>query len=281
MISPHLLGSLSGLLASAFWGSGDFAGGMASRKQSPFQVLALAALTGTVFQLALALAWGDPIPALPDALWAAAAGASGSVGIAVLYRGLSMGNAAIIAPTAGVVGAIIPVAFELARRNPPTPLQFLGFAAALLGIWLVNQTRSEGSLSQRRGFWMALGAGLLFGCFFILLGRVDTEGLFAPLVLMRCAAFGIAALFLLFRRERLPALMSNPKALLAGLLDAGGNVFYLLAIRNTRLDAATVLSSLYPAATVILASTLTHEAISGRQWMGVLICLAAVILIVV
>jgi drug/metabolite transporter (DMT)-like permease len=68
---------------------------------------------------------------------------------------------------------------------------------------------------------------------------------------------------------------------LAGLLDAGGNVFYLLAIRNTRLDAATVLSSLYPAATVILASTLTHEAISGRQWMGVVICLAAVILIVV
>src|SRR5512144_1001754 len=199
MISPDLLGSLSGLLASAFWGSGDFAGGMASRKQSPYQVLALAALIGTVFQLALALAWGDPIPAWHDALWAAAAGASGSVGIAVLYRGLSMGNAAIIAPTAGVVGAIIPVIFEFVRRNPPAPLQFLGFAAALLGIWLVNQTRAESNLTKRRGFWMALGAGVLFGFFFILIGRVDTEGLFAPLGLMRCAAFGIAALFLLFR----------------------------------------------------------------------------------
>jgi drug/metabolite transporter (DMT)-like permease len=214
-------------------------------------------------------------------MWAAAAGASGAIGIAALYRGLSMGKAAIIAPTAGVTGAMVPVSFELIRQNPPTPLQLLGFAVALLGIWLVNQTPSGSGLTHRRGFWLALMAGLGFGGFFILIGQVDTGGVFAPLVMARSAAFGTAGMFLLFKRERLPAIQSNPIALLAGLLDAGGNVFYLLATRYTRLDVATVLSSLYPAATVILASALTQEAISWRQWTGVLICLTAVILIVV
>ena len=281
MISPQLVGSLSGLVSSAFWGSGDFAGGIASRKQSPYQVLALASFSGVAVLLAMALAWGDPMPALPDVLWAAAAGVSGAIGIAGLYRALSMGNAAIVAPTAGVIGAIIPVAFEFARRNPPTPVQFLGFAAALVGIWLVNQTRSESGLTQRRGFSLALVAGLWFGGFFILIGQVDTGGVFAPLVMTRGAAFGTAALFLLFRKERLPALKSNPTAMLAGVLDAGGNVFYLLATRYTRLDVATVLSSLYPAVTVILASVMIKEVINARQWVGVFICLAAVILIVI
>ena len=86
-------------------------------------------------------------------------------------------------------------------------------------------------------------------------------------------------LLLGFRRERIPALKSNPLALLAGVLDGGGNVFYLLATQYTRLDVAAVLSSLYPVSTVILASRLTHEHISPRQWVGVFICLTAVVLI--
>jgi drug/metabolite transporter (DMT)-like permease len=280
MISSQLIGSLSGLISAVVWGSGDFAGGMASRRQSSYQVLALAALSGAAVLLVLALAWGDPIPGRADALWATAGGLGGAIGIAALYRGLSLGNAALVAPTTSVTATLVPVMFELLRRNLPRPGQMVGFVVALLGIWLVSQTQVEGGKPQRRGIWLALLAGLGFGSFFVLIGQVGPGGVFAPLVIARLAAFGLALLLLGLRRERIPAVKSNPIALLAGVLDAGGNVFYLLATQYTRLDVAAVLASLYPAATVILASRLTHERISPRQWAGVVICLSAVILII-
>ena len=82
-------------------------------------------------------------------------------------------------------------------------------------------------------------------------------------------------------RLPLPGLRSNPTALLAGLLDAGGNLFYILARQYTRLDIAAVLSSLYPASTVLLAGLILREKISGVQWLGVAICVAAIALITI
>ena len=279
MISSQLIGSLSGLISAVIWGSGDFAGGVASRRNSPYQVLTLAALSGVVVLLVLALAWGDPLPERTDILWAAAGGIGGAIGIAALYRGLSMGNVALVAPTTAVTATLVPVLFELLRRNPPRPGQMAGFALALLGIWLVSQTQEGSSAQKRQGLWLALLAGVGFGSFFVLIGQVGPGAVFAPLVIARTAALVFAFLLLGLRRERLPALKSNPLALLAGILDAGGNIFYFLATHYTRLDVAAVLSSLYPASTVILASTLTHEVIGARQWAGVIICLAAVVLI--
>jgi drug/metabolite transporter (DMT)-like permease len=94
-------------------------------------------------------------------------------------------------------------------------------------------------------------------------------------------SFGIALLMLLIRRMPLPSLNSNPIALLAGLLDAGGNVFYLLAKQFARLDVVVMLSSLYPAITVLLAWIVLKQAVSRAQWIGVALCLMAVALIAV
>ena len=128
---------------------------------------------------------------------------------------------------------------------------------------------------------LALLAGVGFGAFFILLGQVEPGKVFTPLLIARVVALCVALLMLLIYRMSLPRLTSNPTALLAGVLDAGGNIFYLLARQFVRLDVAAVLASLYPVTTVILAHFILRERISRPQWAGVLVCLTAIVLITI
>jgi drug/metabolite transporter (DMT)-like permease len=83
------------------------------------------------------------------------------------------------------------------------------------------------------------------------------------------------------QRVPLPSLTAHPWALVAGVLDSGGNVLYLFARELTRLDVAAVLASLYPVSTIVLARVLLKERISATQWLGALVCLVAVVLITV
>ena len=286
MLPADLLGSLSGLLSALIWGSGDFAGGLATRKISAFQALFLSAISGAAVLLLFALIWGESLPSSADIRWAVAGGIGGALGVIALYRGLSLGNTALVAPTTAVTATLVPVLYQLLRGDPPSAGQMAGFAVALLGIWLVaGAAGAAGGDHSRRweGLWLALLSGVGFGGFFVLVGQVGQGSLFAPLVVARSAALALSLVMLAIRRERPPDLKQHQMgwlAVLAGGLDAGGNIFYLLAAQLTRLDVAAVLSSLYPAATVILAGIVTHEAISRRQWLGVTLCLSAVILIV-
>lgn len=275
----HLIGALLALASAAVWGSGDFSGGLAARRSDAYQVLVQSALAGALMLIALSVALAEPWPSARDSAWASLAGVSGAVGIASLYRGLSVGRAASIAPTAAVVSAAIPVAFNLFTERPPTAGQGIGFAVAIVGLWLATQTRTGAGTPPARGLRYGLLAGVGFGGFFVLVAQVGPGGVFAPLVVARGAAVVVGLLIVLARRSPLPAPADNPWALLAGLLDAGGNALYLLATRYTRLDVAAVLSSLYPATTVILSSAILKERVSRAQWAGVGLCLAAVGLI--
>jgi drug/metabolite transporter (DMT)-like permease len=212
-------------------------------------------------------------------LWAALAGASGALGVAALYYALSLGNTASVAPTAAVTGAILPMLFSLLTEGSPGWGRGVGFLAALLGIWLVSQSPDAGKKAVRRGMYLAFLAGVGFGGFFILITRVGPGQVFIPLVVARLGTLGVALVMMFTHRLSLPAPKANPVALLAGVLDAGGNVFYLLAKQFTRLDVVTVLSSLYPAATMLLAYLIFKEKVSRLQWIGAGLCILAVWLI--
>jgi drug/metabolite transporter (DMT)-like permease len=277
MLPPaNLLGILSALASAFVWGSADFSGGFASRKNNPFQVLVLSSLSGIVVLLVLAALWRETFPSLRSVLWAMLAGILGALGLAAFYRGLSLGYTAIVAPTGGVIGAALPVGFSILTEGTPGAARLAGFALAFLGIWLVSQTKDEGNSVSRRGFLLACLAGAAFGGFFIVLGQVEPGYVFTPLVAARSMSF-VTALFLVWLNQLpLPSLTSNPIAWLAGMLDAGGNIFYLLARQFTRLDIAAVLASLYPAITVLLALVILKEKVTRRQWGGIGVCLAAI-----
>ena len=243
-------------------------------------MLALSTLAGLAALGLCAVLWREPWLSPASAGWAALAGAAGSVGVTALYRALASGQTAMVASTSAVVSAVLPVGFGILTGGLPPATRLAGFALALLGIWLVSRPAQSGHAVAGQ-FWLACLAGTGFGFFMIFIVQVGPGSTFIPLVVARCVALCVALVLLRVNGRPMPALTSNPAALLAGALDSGGNVLYMLSQRFTRIDVAAVLSSLYPASTVLLAWVLLKERVSRGQWVGVVICLIAIALITV
>lgn len=273
-----MLGILSALASAAVWGAGDLGGGLAARKLHQFQVVALSAASGIVLLVSLWVVRGEPVPPAGALMWSVLAGLSGGCGIGLLYHGLSLGNAALVAPTAGVVGALLPVTVTVVRQGLPTVVQVAGFACALAGIWLVAKS-SRATSDSLRGLKIAVFAGFGLGGFLVLIAQVPADLTFGPLTVARAMGLLLSLVALGIRRLPLPAVSSNPLALGTGVLDAAGTVFYVLAKQYTRLDVAAVLSSMYPVSTVLLARLLLKEHVTFAQGVGMTLCLAAVVLI--
>jgi drug/metabolite transporter (DMT)-like permease len=267
------------LIAAVLWGSGDFSGGYAARKASPFQVLALSAIAGIIVLGSAALLSGEALPVSGDIVWSILAGLSGSIGITSLYSALSRGNTAAVAPISAVLGAALPVGFTFLTSGVPAVLQVAGFAVAVIGIWLVSSSPSSIESKNSKGIWLAFLAGAGFGGYFIFIGQVNSSGVFYPLLTTRTVMLAAALVLLAVKRLPFPSIRRYPIALLAGLLDSTGNVFFLLAKNATRLDYAVIVSSLYPAITVLLAGILLKEKVGKWQKAGVVVCLAAIILL--
>jgi drug/metabolite transporter (DMT)-like permease len=275
------IGVVLSLIAAFSWGGGDFCGGYATRRVNQFQVLFLSTLSSMALVFLCALLWGEQLPSLRNVLLAFLAGISGALGLAALYRGLSIGNSALVASVAGVIGAVFPMFVGMLIEGLPGYFQMVGFVLALIGIWLVTKfghasnKRADGSLV------LAILAGFGFGGFLTLVAQFDGEQIFAPLVVAKIAALILAIFILRGKGLAIPGISVSPVALLSGVLDAGGNIFYLFAAQWARLDIVAVLSSLYPAVTVLLSSLLLREQVTPQQWGGVAACVTAIILIAI
>jgi uncharacterized membrane protein len=273
-----LAAPLLGLASAASWGAGDFCGGLASKRSPLLGVLALGYGTGVLAIAAAALLLGEPIPGAAALGWAVAAGLSGTLGLGALYRGLAVGRMAVVAPVSAVLSAAIPAAIGALAEGPPPAAKLLGFALALLGIWLVARTGAAGL--ERQGLVLALTAGLGFGGFLVLMHQGAQAGPFWPLAAARSTSLALVLAAAVARRQPwAPARAALPLVLLSGALDAGGNAFFVLAGRAGRLDMAGVLSSLYPVTTVVLAAALLRERVGRSQGVGIAVALAAIALI--
>jgi len=279
MIPSNPVGILSGLASALVWGTGDFVGGVAARRASQFKVVALSALAGLCVLIPAAVLAGESFPSGRTIAWSLAAGISGAIGIAALYQGLSTGAAATVAPTSAVVGAALPVLAGSLLQSLPSPGDLAGILLGLTGIWLVSSLSPDKKRSTRPGLILGILAGAGFGGFFVLIAQVDASALYTPLIFVKLAALAFGVVILLFLRQGFPSLRANPLAVLSGILDTGGNFLFLLATRATSLAVAAVLASMYPAVTVGLSILFMHETVNRRQVAGVILCVAAVVLI--
>ncbi len=280
MLSPESLAITYGLSSAVTWGAGDFSGGFASKRHNVFTVILFSQMIGGVLLVLLALLFSESLPRLYDLILGALAGIFGSCGLVALYRGLATGRMGIVAPLSAVVTAIIPMGFAFFYDGLPQNAQMVGFLIALLSGWFLSSS-GGGKKIQLQEVWLPVAAGTGFGLFFVLIDRVCDQALLWPLVSARLGAVGLLlTIFLLLRpKVETPTRGRFLFIALAGLFDAGGNAFFAMATRLGRLDTSAVLSSLYPAATVLLAWLILKERLAPRQWLGLVSALSALILI--
>ncbi len=277
MNSGNLTGAALSVGAAAVWGGGDFAGGIASKRTNVFRVVAGAHACGLVLMLLLAWLTHESVPPFSSLEWGVAAGVSGAFGIAALYKGLAIGTMGTVAPVASVVTAILPVLVGMRTEGMPDWIQRAGFALALVSIWLVARS---GETDSRRGLGLAVLAGVMFGLFLVAGKQAGHHGVFWPLVAARTSSTLLMLVIVAFlRHENRPWRVALSPILLCGWLDSSANALFIAATRHGRLDVAAVLSSLYPASTVILARLLLKERLSAAQNVGILGALLSVALI--
>lgn len=269
-------GILSGLGAATSWGTGDYAGGLATRRASVWRVVLVSQALGVLLTLLLVLALREPVPPARDLAWAVAAGVSGAVGIVGLYSALAAGQMGVAAPVTAVVGAILPVLVGVRLDGLPSAYALVGIALALPGIVLLSRPHGKAS---PRALALALLSGVGFGGFFVLVHVASAHALAWPLLAARVATLACVAVVVLARRaergEPVPWLLAG----LAGLGDTAGNAFFVLAASLGRLDAAAVLASLYPAFTVLMARVFLKERLTRGQMVGMALTLGAIVLI--
>jgi uncharacterized membrane protein len=265
-------------LASAIvFGAGDFCGGAASRRGGPMKVLMVSLPTGLLLLVGLALLGGGTRPG--PLAWGVASGVAGGAALLVFYRALAEGPMSVVAPVSGLMAAVVPAVVGVARGDRLSAPAFAGIALCLVAICFVSMEQGSGSVRRVRGPVLAILAGTGFGTFFVLV-RLGDDGTLWPLAASKAVGvLMVAVVAVLTRQAPLPALRDRVTlgvAALAGVLDALGNLLYVLATRTGMLSVAGVLSSLYPASTVLLARLVYGERLRLIQRIGLVVAAAGV-----
>lgn len=299
-------------LAAVFvWGTSDFTGGYASRRANAFVFTAASHACALALMLALALAQHAAFPSRTGVLWALLAGGIGGFSLAIFYRALAEGKMGLTAPIAALLSAAIPTLADIAIEGAPHAWTFVGFALAIVAIWLITRSeplRKLESVHQSsdesgqepdlnpprhfvendpddeektglppRGVAVAALAGVGFAGFYLCIRQAGAGSPLWISAISRVASLGVTAVAVVATKA--PLRLDLPRgamAAVAGSFDIIGSALFIYASQHGRLDEAVVISSLYPAVTVILARLILKEHFSRWRFVGLLAALAAV-----
>lgn len=267
---------ITALSAALCYGIGDFIGGKATAKIPLVQVLVIGEIFGALAFGILAFINNEAMLPLPLLGLAIGAGLAGALGLAGLYHGISQGYTAVTAPVSAILSAIIPVLYGIATTGMPSSLALVGM---VLGTVAIGLNSLAGRANGYRGVWQGIIAGVAIGVFLILLKYIGSAGVYTPLAIARAAALLITIPWLLLRPGHAPTPTGIMLAIAAGSFDLGANTAYMISTQLGRLDVASMLASLYPAVTVVLAFFINGEKLSVLQRWGLICTIVASALI--
>lgn len=261
-----------------------------SRRASGFPLAAVAQLFGTLALVVASLL--TPVRQVTGGaiLWGALSGVGSGLGVAFLYRGFGRGQISVVAPLSAVGAAALPVLVGVALGEWPSLLATFGIIAGIPAIWLVSRGDSGGdhdggealqrSPSASTGVLDGLIAGAGFALLFIALDRVPAAaGLWPATLGSAVSVVAIAALAVgAGAGLRLP-ISAVGGAVIVGVLGSAATALYMFSTRGQLLAVVAVLTSLYPALTIVLAWLVLRERIGRGQLAGLGFAVAAVALI--
>jgi drug/metabolite transporter (DMT)-like permease len=272
-----------GLLAALSWGTGDFAGGLATRRAHESTVVLATETIGLVLLLVIAPVVGGS-PTASDVGLGSLAGLVGVAGLAFLYRGLARGRASVVAPISAVGAAVLQVGWGLARGEDPGGWALVGIVLAIAAIAVVAGSADESDaaegLSRRDEIACGLGAAVGFGFYLILISETsDGAGLWTVVAARAAPVLALLVVLTWWRRPFVPARRAWPLVGLSGATDAGANALLLIAVRQGLLSVVAPVANLYPAVTVLLARGFGHERIGRARLAGLGLAVVSLVLI--
>ena len=268
--------------AVLIWGTSDFAGGLASRRANAFVLTAFSHLCALVLMLVVALARGGSLPNHASIAWALLAGGLGGLSLAIFYGALASGQMGLTAPVAALMGAAIPTMVYIALEGAPSHWSVAGFVLAIVAIWLITRPEPQGGNDESghpKGVGAAALSGVGFAGFYLCIHLATGS----PTWIAAISRIGsLAATIVAVAVTRSKVKLDRPRValgMMAGFFDVTGSALFVYASQQGRLDEAVVITSLYPAVTVLLARLILNEHFSRWKFVGLLAALASVPLI--
>ena len=268
-------------LAALSYGISDFLGGIGSRRRSAITILLTSSPAGAVVML-LALPLVPGHPTARTFVFGALGGLVGLMGVTLMYHSMTLAPLNVVSPVTGVLAAVIPVVFGVASGERPHLAAWFGIALALVSVILVSRTPEDhphGPIAAKT-LTLACMAGIGFGLYFVCLDHAGQHAGGWPVVISRIAS-SILVVPLAWRTGNLAPVGRDllPLTIVVGAFDAGANLFFLLAAHHGYLSLAGVITSLYPAATVLLAVAVLREHTGRVQRIGLALAVLAIVLI--
>lgn len=270
--------------AAAFYGAGDFMGGLAARRNAVLVVALGAQVSGLLVLLAVLPFLAPATVTTGDLLFGAGAGIFGGIGLAVVLRSLAIGPMSIVAPTTALSASAVPVVAGLLTGERPGMGAVVGIAVSFAAVALITREPANASTFHARvpyrALLAALGGGVIFGFFFVFLHHAGPDAGLWPLLPARLTAIGVLAALVAAKRVPMVGGAGLAAAVLAsGALDMTANVLYLLAAQRGMLAVVAALTGLYPASTVLLAQTRLGERLAPAQVAGLGVAAFAAVLV--
>jgi drug/metabolite transporter (DMT)-like permease len=272
---------LLSLAASSCWGVADFLGGLQSKRVPVAVVLCVVEGAGLVVVLAIIAATGEPFPGSRAAILSVVAGVGGIIALGCFYRALAIGTMSIVAPISAT-GVTLPVVVGVATGDELSTVVAVGLAVTFVGVVLASREQhddAERAAAGKLSVVLALVAALGFGSYFVMSDAAADDSVLWLLVLSRAIPVPSLAVFAWARGMRPPAGRTASTLVAAGTLDCSATALYAVANTKGALSIVSVVGSLYPVMTLILARAVLGERIRPLQQAGVAAALTGVALI--
>jgi drug/metabolite transporter (DMT)-like permease len=263
------------LISSLMWGTADFFGAYVSKKIPANKVLVLSYPVGFVFLLIYAFMLPGQLDSY-SILIGSLAGVIGILAMGSLYLALAIGPMGVMSPVTAASSTFVPIAMGLIVGEQLGLIAWVGISVAILAVILVSMETSPtgGKLAvSGKGLVLAITSGLLIGTFLSIVGLAPTNNGMWPLVFARLMSSVLVFGYFMSRKKQSFKEGYDSKlfalVIISGALDATANAVFVLATFEGYLSIAAVIASLYPAATVILATAFLKERLTGIQFVGI------------